>query len=322
MRPNNPKQCFLPLMALIWLASCSSLPQPFEGAERNNVIIDTITVNPSVMIAPIQGAPQPLNQLLAERLARATQERDVAAVTRGTGKGAALMLGRVTTLPAADGQIILRFDWQLNDAQGLPAGELSTQVKAFPLTADDPWLLYANTDLTPVIEEATDFLAAKLYRPSAQAALPSTPPQAPQPVFEFDAPYFLHIQPVEGAPGDGRISLTRAMVSLLGQEGLPIPLIIQDAPSANSYIIDGQVKMADLDEYTQRIDLIWRLKLPTGEVLGDVQQSNAIQRGSLDGEWGDTAFQAAAAAADGLLAVLLQFDPQIMEFETEDVPPK
>ena len=309
-------------MALMWLTACGSTSPSFESTERNDVIIDTITVNPGVMIAPIQGAPPPLNQILAERLAIATQALDVAAVTRSAGKGASLMLGRVTALPATEKGIILRFDWQLNNSEGLPMGALTTQIMAFPLTADDPWLLYANTDLTPVIAEATEFLADKLNRPSAQAALPSNPSRAPPPVFQEGTPYQLHIQAVQGAPGDGRISLTRAMVSLLSQEGLPIALTILDAPTSDTYIIGAQIKMVDLDAFTQRIDLNWQLKLPGGEVLGDIAQSNAIQSGSLDGEWGETAFLAAAAAADGLLSVLLQFDPLTMETETSDVPPE
>ncbi len=320
MRQNRAITTFFLLAALSGLAACNGLTQPFEGAERNDAIIDTITVNPSVMIAPIQGAPAPLNQILAERLAAATQARDVAAVTRGAGKAASLMLGRVTALPNSDGGTELAFEWQLNNAEGLPIGDLKTLVTAFPLTADDPWLLYANTDLTPVIADATEFLVTQLYRPSAQAALPSKAPGAPPPVFQEGSPYYLHIQPVQGAPGDGRISLTRAMVSLLSQEDLPIALLIQDAPTPATFIIDAQVKIADLDAYTQQIDLNWRLKSPTGEVLGNVQQSNAIQSGSLDGEWGDTAFLAAAAAADGLLSMLLQFDPLTMETETENTP--
>lgn len=311
MLPDTLKLRNFLLASLFALGACGGIPQPFQRAQRNDAILDTITVNPSVMIAPIQGAPPPLNQILAEQVARATQERDVAAVTRATGKGASLMLGRVTAQPDEAGNIILNFDWQLNDAEGLPMGTLHTAVPAFPPTAGDPWLLYANSDLTPVIEKATDFLVAKLDRPSARAALPSAPPGAPPPASMQDTPYHLHIEPITGAPGDGRISLTRAMVSLLSQEGLPIALIIQDAPSPDAYVIDGQVKMVDLDEAAQRIDLDWRLKLPTGEVLGEVKQSNAIPRGSLDGDWGDTAFLAASSAADGLLNILLQFDPEI-----------
>ncbi len=305
---------------ILMLSACGSLPQPFRGTLRNDAILDTITVNPGVMIAPVIGAPPPFNQLLAKRIAAATRDRDVAAITRAAGKGESMMKGRTQAVTTAEGRTLLRFQWDLIGPDGVVIDSLSNEIEAFAPTAADPWLRYANTDLAPIVDEVAAFLAEKLNRPSALAALPSRPPDALTP----DAPtegasYHLHVKPVTGAPGDGRISLTRAMVSLFSQEGLPVALIVEDEPSAHSFIIDGRVQMSDIDEATQRIDLVWQVTLPDGQILGTIEQANAIPRGSLDGAWGDTAFLAAGAAAEGILSLLLQVDP--LPGISSDAPP-
>ena len=45
---------------------------------------------------------------------------------------------------------------------------------------------------------------------------------------------------------------------------------------------------------------------PRGKKLGTVSQRNEIPEGSLDGEWGPTATQAAGAAAQGIVKLLPQ----------------
>jgi len=290
------------------LAACGALPQPFQGAARNDLVLETILVNPGIMIAPVTGAPAPLNQTLAQDAARALQARDVAAVTRGGARSAALLQGQATTFEAADGKIWIRFEWMLVGPDGLPIDRLVTEVPAFQETANDPWLVYANSDLTPAIRQVADFVASRLIGTgTAMTAAEMAEPRSDLPT----EPYYLFIEPVSGAPGDGGTSLTNAMIESLSWDGIPIPLVLTATPNPFSFIIHGRVKMKPTNAQMDIVAIDWDVKLPNGELLGSISQENAVPQSSLDGRWGDNAIYAAEAAADAILTLLIQFDPLI-----------
>jgi hypothetical protein len=297
------------LCLALGLAACGALPQPFQGAEQNDPMLETILVNPSVMIVPVTGAPAPLNQTIAEDAARAMQARDVAAVTRGGARTASLLQGQATTFQAADGGTWLRFEWLLAGPDGLPIDRLVTDVPAFQETANDPWLVYANTDLTPVTRQVADFVALHLLGTSAVMA--SVDVAEPRTNIPPDDPYHLFIEPVSGAPGDGAKSLTDAMIEILSWDGISIPLVLTAKPDAYSFIIHGRVKLKPTNEQMDIIAIDWDVKLPSGELLGSISQENAVPQNSLNGRWGDNAIYAAEAAADAILTLLIQFDPLV-----------
>jgi hypothetical protein len=56
----------------------------------------------------------------------------------------------------------------------------------------------------------------------------------------------------------------------------------------------------------QSIHIEWQVKDPHGKKVGTVSQRNEIPEGSLDGAWGQTAEQAAGAAAQGIIKLLPQ----------------
>ncbi len=296
------------------LASCGSLPRPFEGGDKDNAIVQSILINPSVMIAPVIGAPPPVNLQLAEQVAAAAQKRDVAAVTRGASRKASLLQGIASTYKNESRDTFIRINWELVGPNGIVIDRTSTETEAFEPTADDPWLLFANSNLDAIVDRTAEFLATAVFRPKAEndeGALSVSTTE-----LGFDSPYHLFIKPVEGAPGDGSKSLADAMNELLGVEGIPIPLVVASFPSDISFVIAGRVTLTPVDNAADAVSLVWDLMLPSGQVLGSVNQENIIPRGSLDGEWGEIAFEAAAAAADGLMSVLLQMDP--LEAQTDD----
>ena len=305
------RNLFLIVLSLS-ISACESMPQPFQGAERNDPILDAIMVNPAVMIAPVIGAPPPINQDLAELIAKATQDRDVAAVTRGAGKSASLLQGMVDTDPRDDGSTWLTFTWTLTGPDGIVIDTRVTEIEAFSDTADDPWLVFANTDLSPTVHDVARFLESWLFRPTELAAIPDITPEIPQ----IEGTYHLYIMPVEGAPGDGREALAKAMKRLLAPENLLIPVVLDERATAKSYIITGQVTVDPINESQERIRLDWSLLAPNGEELGTVTQQNEIARGSLDPLWGDAALFAVEGAAEGLLPLLIQFAPSDSEKAT------
>ncbi len=305
------------ILLTLTVVACENVPQPFQGAERNDSILDAIMINPAVMIAPIIGAPPPINQDLAAQIAKATQDRDVAAVTRGAGKSASLLQGQVDTVNRADGSTWLQFTWTLTGTDGIVIDTLTTEVEAFSDTADDPWLVFANTDLSPTIYDVARFLESWLFRPTELAAIPDISPEVPQ----IEGTYHLYIDPIQGAPGDGDTALTKAMTRLLNPDNLLIPVVLDTQPSAVTYIIAGQVTKDVLNDAQEIIRLEWSLRDPNGAVLGTVTQENEIARGSLDQRWDETALFAVEGAAEGLLPLLIQFPALGTDFPANSTSP-
>ncbi len=309
------RQSYNPFLLLICcvtfcLASCRSLPQPFERGESNNPIIEKILASPNVMITPVVNAPPPVNFQLAQQVAAEAQRRDIAAVTRGASRRANLLQGTASTHHNESGDVLIRINWELAGADGILIDRMATETEAFEPTADDPWLRFANSDFTKIVDQTGAFLEKALFGHEIEEPRVT---EGFEVELDFNNPYHLYIRNVVGAPGDGSQSLTNAMNELLGAEEIPLPLVVDPLPSDFSFVIAGRVELRKLDESAEFITFIWDLMLPSEEILGSVKQENVIPEGSLDGEWGEVAFEVAAAAADGLMSVLLQMDPLTTE---------
>ncbi len=108
------------------------------------------------------------------------------------------------------------------------------------------------------------------------------------------------IPAVEGAPGDGKISLTRAITKQLKAKGIKIETI--QAPGVHS--VKGYVSLKSLDAQQDQITIKWLVFNSKGRRLGIVSQKNTIAKGSLNGAWGRIAHAAAGAAAKGIRKLL------------------
>ncbi len=316
MKPRLRDHYLIPMMlgfSALFLATCGNLPQPFERDDQNKKIVESILTDAGVMIAPITNAPPPANVQLAERIALAAQDRDLVAVTRGASRKANLLQGVASTYRDELGGSYIRVSWQLAGPDGIVFDRIVVETKAFEPTADDPWLLYANSDLNQVVDETADFLVAALLDRGQSQSVSQVAAVAQ---LNFGSPYHLYVKRVVGAPGDGSDALTDALNDLLSAEGISIPIAVDTLPSNSSYVIAGRVNIEAIDDVADAISLVWDIALPDGQILGSVNQENIIPHGSLDGEWGKIAYEAAAAAADGLMSVLLQVDP--LEAAPED----
>ena len=107
---------------------------------------------------------------------------------------------------------------------------------------------------------------------------------------------------VTGAPGDGSASLTAAIQRELTNKGVSVA----DKPTTVAYRVEGTVTVGESKQGKQSIHIEWLVRDPQGKKLGTVSQRNEIPEGSLDGEWGPTATQAAGAAAQGIVKLLPQ----------------
>jgi len=108
------------------------------------------------------------------------------------------------------------------------------------------------------------------------------------------------VGPVAGAPGDGGTSLRHAIQRQLVARGVAVATTF----SLPRYRIDGFVTMTEELKGEQAISILWLVTDPQGDRLGTVHQRNNVQKGSLDGQWGIIADQAAEAAVGGIMGLL------------------
>lgn len=136
----------------------------------------------------------------------------------------------------------------------------------------------------------------------ATASIPSPKPVATPAAVERPTQLVAVVPQVVGAPGDGSQSLSEAIRQELQSKGISLA----NAPSASTYRVEGTVKVGEAKDGKQPIVIEWNVKDPKGKKLGTVSQRNEIPAGSLDGEWGSTAQQAAGAAVQGIVKLLPQ----------------
>lgn len=111
------------------------------------------------------------------------------------------------------------------------------------------------------------------------------------------------VVPVKGAKGSGNDELTRAMRQALTTAGWTV----LKAPAKNALTIAGRVVMAEASGNMQKVSLQWAVESPDGKKLGDVNQANNVQAGSLDAGWGEIAGFAVEAAASGIFELINKF---------------
>lgn len=315
LRPLRQIRCHIRLinacMALILLSltSCVSVPQPFAGAERNDAIITSITINPAVTISPIRNIPEPLQSQIAEWVAEKTRDKDVAATTQNLSESSSRLTGFAIGTTNSSGQKQIEIAWTLTASNGLGTDTITTKTPIVNPNPKDPQQGLTQSDFAPAIEEVANFLELALFRPSAIRTRPETPPQ----VIAIEAPYQISIGTITGSPGDGDRALTAAMQAIFRDPRLSVPINLTKQPkesqSGNAYIVTADVALKQKGMPQEIISIDWHLLSVDGDVLGSVEQNNEIEQGSLNGEWGEIAYFAAEAAAEGILNILIEFKP-------------
>tara|TARA_R110002110_G_scaffold18212_6_gene76742 strand:+ start:5251 stop:6273 length:1023 start_codon:yes stop_codon:yes gene_type:complete len=101
------------------------------------------------------------------------------------------------------------------------------------------------------------------------------------------------------APGDGNLSLTRALNDALARRVETATWV-----PVTRYRVDAHVAAASRNDGKTDVSIHWRLTSADGAPLGEIVQHNILNAASIAGHWGTVAKSAAEAAADGVLAVL------------------
>lgn len=285
-RPRSGPAAVAAFLFSVLVSACQPVPQPFASPTP---IHDFPLARPGprtgLVVAPVAGAGQPA--ALATRVAAALQKLDVLAVTTAGNRDSYRLRGRATTAPVPGkiGDLALTIRWRLSDARGRPAGE--------------------RVQTTHVAAAAWRAGTAELLDRVAAGAAALLAPLAGDNVKLAAAPRVLTVHGVDGAPGDGDVSLRRALTYTLGQRGFHMTTGLDGA----DVIIAGAVRVTPAGPTRDQVTITWSALAPDGTSLGTVDQSNRVPKGSLDGPWGITAIEVARAAVPGI-AHLLERLPQ------------
>jgi hypothetical protein len=264
------------IIAVALLAACQPVPKPFshDGAPPSDLL--RLTDGQGITVLPVTDRGGTPLELLTRDMVRALHAQNVPATYGGTGRSSYLLLGRFSTPPAPPALI-----WTLRTQQG---DEVGTVVQPLRDAAGQP----ANLASHRAFERSAGDIAALIRDEPPAEAVP--PP--------------LHVGDVAGAPGDGNSRLRAAIEQLLPRTGLEL------APQAatDSLIITGRVTVDGPRNGEQIVDIAWTVWDPFGVEVGTIAQARAVAAGSLDGNWGLIANEAALAGAVGIAEMVRQID--------------
>lgn len=322
------------------LAGCSTTgPSLFPGGEtaQTQGAPAASASSTQIAIAPIIGAPDKIAKQLQSQLTGAMKRRNIAVAT---GPGANYTLrGYVVSAREKTGTKI-SYIWDVTDTTGKRVNRISGEEVAAASSGSDPWASVTPTLMGKISDKTATSLATWLPTQTASApaiagAVQAAPATAGKVAKNKASSANNQVQQarasagqslaggtttgsigsgevnaiipsVTGAPGDGSMSLTKAIRNELSRSGVALGA----APTPQSYRVEGRVALRQAVSGKQEIKIDWDVKDPKGKKLGTVSQKNNIPAGSLDGAWGKTADAAAAAAAQGILKLLPNKTPK------------
>ena len=271
------------------LAACQPLPRPFAAHELNPLL--ERPENAGVVVEDISGLPPELAREYRDAVVAALQEAGILA-SAGPGNGASFRLKGVGSMaPTARESDPARgsVSWELTDASGrrLAGLESAARLRTGAVAREN------RSAIASLVREIADGLEVS----ALAAAEPGPTPAASPPVI---------VLPVDGAPGDGRDTLQRALGLALRDRGVRVTTIDAKA-DPKAILVHGDVAVAPVPPNRERVDIAWTVRWADGRELGRVTQSNTIPAGLLRGRWGQIARAAAAGAADGVAALIERF---------------
>ncbi len=273
--------------ALLALAACGDLPQPFKG--RPGLLASRLAQPPPSRLS----VPVPAESLLS----------DAAAAAWAGAVAEALVAEEI---PASPGR--RRSDWALvmsaevHGAQVVPTytvqnpkGEAQGTSEGSGVPAAD-WASGSPAVLKAAAVQAAPGIAALLGRIEAAR-------QLSDPNSLMNRPARIYFSGVTGAPGDGNTSLPAVMRSKMAALGL----VVQDTITGADFTLRGEVHTAKGAGNTTRIEVQWYVNNAdaTGAERGRIVQLNEVPPGILDQYWGDVAVAVANDAAGGVRDVIL-----------------
>ncbi len=282
-----------------------------------------------IALAPIIGAPDNVARQIQQDFTSTVQTQRVSVAASKDERVDYTLRGYLVAAKEKSGTKV-SYIWDVTDGTGKRVNRVTGEEVLPGHGSKDPWAA-----LTPEVSQSlaskaansfVGWLAAHGSTPVAASSQPSSitntasvpepaqprktrtatpaaseqPTAAPRTTASAGGGLTAVVPRVAGAPGDGSQALAEAIKQELAGRGVNLA----EAPNASTYRVEGSVKVGEAKDNRQPIVIEWVVKDPQGKKLGTVSQRNEIPAGSLDGEWGATAQQAAGAAVQGIVKLL------------------
>src|SRR6516162_7217397 len=224
---------------VIQLVACQPLPHPFANdVPAPGSPILTLRDSASVTIAPVDGTPRATAEKLGPAMASALQQREIAASDKAASIASYELVGKIKEMPPSGDKAALVAVWELRDPSGQSLGERTERLEA----AAHDW------------EQGTDDAVARLAAASADRLATLLQDEDTPAETEVGGPTRLLISGVNGAPGDGAVSLPRAITEVLKRQDVAI---VSDPEAKADLVLDADVVIAKPKAGKQNVKIVW-----------------------------------------------------------------
>jgi len=268
------------------LAACGPLPRPFKPPpeEAANPLV-TEAATTGIWVAPIDNTAEPMSKLLTESVAagfkaygiRATvDERDF---RRFRLKGRAEINENDSSLP-----YVALIHWTLFNREG---EVLDTHTQGVSGSRQN-WDYGSPKIIREVGETIPEFFTTFIDKAEENVQL------------KYSRLAGLWVSPIENAPGDGNLSLTRAIKAAI--KGARIT--VAEKRRYAEFVLKGRFSLMPPSDGLQRVDIVWAVITQDGHEIGRATQNNMVEAGTFDGPWGEVSTIVASAALEGIQDIL------------------
>lgn len=300
----------LPFLA----AACVDTPKPFEHDPAENVVRGPRADKIELAVGTPANMPTAMAERVAAALAIELQAYGVVAALQPASAPLKLASAMNTRDATFGSGIEIEIQWYLfgnNRFEGPAISKTVAQSQDYAEATD--WLV------SRIAQQAAPRVATLMGRPptfeprspgqvAAGITVPETqaPPQpggpetAARPAVPTAPQVKVNVVAVSGAPSDGNRQLFSGMRRALGSSRI----VITDKSGADTFSVSAEVTLTPIDDRSTQLAIKWLLKDPSGKEIGNVEQSNAVPVAATRGSWAGFGDIVAAAAVEGILALL------------------
>lgn len=277
---------FFAFLIYFFMAACGGIQKPFKSKDGGGMeSLSEPASGYDVRVEPVDGTSKPMAMLLANSVSDSLAEKDVLATVNALAKSRYVLRGRAEpNWGGKSAPFIIVIRWALFDDRNNALGEYAHGVRG-------EWQEWENGD--PRIIRSVGQDAAQPFAEMVRKKEELPPPAGLR-------GSGLMVKKVNGAPGDGGDALTAAIKEALSLADVSVT---EDTRQAD-YVLQGEVKVFPADHGKQLAQVKWTVSTLTGVEVGAAIQENNVPEGALDGVWGKTAAEVAAAAIGGIEDVL------------------
>ncbi len=276
------------LSAASVLGGCGALPKPFKRTDAPPDSLTRATGGQGVRVGLPSGTTEPMAKLIAEAVIKELAAHEIPANIGLQGKLRYALQGIVK--PGVDGSPA-RIHWQMTEKQGEPFFSFVHDVKG----TQWEWEWGSPKIIQEVGAEAARLVAGAVEPEDKTLEAVGAVARG------------VWVKPIRGAPGDGDISLTRAMrFALMGAK-----VAVTSEPAAARHHLQGEVRVGAPKGNAQSVVIRWTVNYPDGGIAGSAVQRNVVPVGTFDGRWGESASIIAAAAVNGVKDVLVRAEETV-----------